>query len=140
MRKALSIWVRRVEMSPETIGVIVNGATGRMGYRQHLVRSLLAIRDEGGLGLPDGTVLWPEPLLVGRSDERLKAIAERHGLTRWTTSLDAALSDPAMSVYFDAQVTGAREAAVLAAIAAGEAPPTQEPAPRPVGGPCGPAR
>ena len=114
-------------MSPETIGVIVNGATGRMGYRQHLVRSLLAIRDEGGLELPDGTVLWPEPLLVGRSDERLKAIAERHGLTRWTTSLDAALSDPAMSVYFDAQVTGAREAAVLAAIAAGKHVYTEKP-------------
>src|SRR2546423_9972452 len=141
MRKALSIWVRWVEMSPETIGVIVNGATGRMGYRQHLVRSLLAIRDEGGLELPDGTVLWPEPLLVGRSDERLKAIAERHGLTRWTTSLDAALSDPAMSVYFDAQVTGAREAAVLAAIAAGGHGYTEEPPPHSVRGapPPGPA-
>jgi predicted dehydrogenase len=114
-------------MSPETIGVIVNGATGRMGYRQHLVRSLLAIRDEGGLELPDGTVLWPEPLLVGRSDERLRAIAERHGLTRWTTSLDTALSDPALSVYFDAQVTGAREAAVLAAIAAGKHVYTEKP-------------
>jgi predicted dehydrogenase len=114
-------------MSPETIGVIVNGATGRMGYRQHLVRSLLAIRDEGGLELPDGTVLWPEPLLVGRSDERLKTVAERHGLTRWTTSLDTALSDPAMSVYFDAQVTGAREAAVLAAIAAGKHVYTEKP-------------
>jgi predicted dehydrogenase len=114
-------------MSPETIGVIVNGATGRMGYRQHLVRSLLAIRDEGGLELPDGTVLWPEPLLVGRSDERLKATAERHGLTRWTTSLDTALGDPAMSVYFDAQVTGAREAAVLAAIAAGKHVYTEKP-------------
>src|SRR2546423_6777517 len=114
-------------MSPETIGVIVNGATGRMGYRQHLVRSLIAIRDEGGLELPDGTVLWPEPLLVGRSDERLKAIAERHGLTRWTTSLDTALSDPAMAVYCDAQVTGAREAAVLAAIAAGKHVYTEKP-------------
>src|SRR5256885_15353108 len=134
MRKALSIWVRRVEMSPETIGVIVNGATGRMGYRQHLVRSLLAIRDEGGLGLPDGTVLWPEPLLVGRSDDRLRAIAERHGLTRWTTSLDTALSDPSLPVYFDAQVTGAREAAVLAAIAAGEHGCTAKPPAHPGGG------
>src|SRR5437763_5763944 len=114
-------------MSPESIGVIGNGATGRMGYRRHLVRSLLAIRDEGGLELPDGTVLWPEPLLVGRSDERLRAIAERHCLTRWTTSLDTALSDPALSVYFDAQVTGAREAAVTAAIAAGKHVYTEKP-------------
>jgi predicted dehydrogenase len=126
MRKALSIG-QAGQMSPESIGVIVNGATGRMGYRQHLMRSLLAIRDEGGLELPDGTVLWPEPLLVGRSDDRLRAIAERHGLTRWTTSLDTALGDPAMSVYFDAQVTGAREAAVLAAIAAGKHVYTEKP-------------
>src|SRR2546423_12541437 len=102
MRKALSIWVRRVEMSPETIGVIVNGATGRMGYRQHLGRSLIAIRDEGGLELPDGTVLWPEPLPAGRSDGRLRAIAERHGLTPRTTSLDPALRDPPLPVYLDA--------------------------------------
>src|SRR5256885_705438 len=120
-------------MSPETIGVIVNGATGRMGYRQHLVRSLIAIRDEGGLELPDGTVLWPEPLLVGRSDDRLRAIAERHGLPRWPTSLDTALSDPSPPVPFDAQVTGAREAAVLAAIVAGKPRPPRKPGPAAVG-------
>jgi predicted dehydrogenase len=107
-------------VSRESIGVIVNGATGRMGYRQHLVRSLLAIREEGGLELPDGTVLWPEPVLVGRSADRLKAVADRHGLQRWTTSLDEALADPDTSVYFDAQVTAQRVPAVLAAIAAGK--------------------
>jgi predicted dehydrogenase len=107
-------------MSRETVGVIVNGATGRMGYRQHLVRSLLALREQGGLELPDGTVLWPEPILVGRSVERLKAIADRHGLDRWTTSLDEALSDPDASIYFDAQVTARRVPAVLAAIEAGK--------------------
>src|SRR2546421_2912092 len=107
-------------MSRETVGVIVNGATGRMGYRQHLVRSLLAIRDQGGLAVPDGTVLWPEPILVGRSVDRLKAVADRHGLDRWTTSLDEALADPEATVYFDAQVTAQRVPAVLAAIAAGK--------------------
>ncbi|OLE25752.1 MAG: oxidoreductase [Actinobacteria bacterium 13_1_20CM_3_71_11] len=107
-------------MSRKTIGVVVNGATGRMGYRQHLVRSLLAIRAQGGLELPDGAVLWPEPVLVGRSVERLKAIADRHGLERWTTSLDEALADPDCSVYFDAQVTAQRVPAVLAAIDAGK--------------------
>jgi len=107
-------------MSRETIGVVVNGATGRMGYRQHLVRSLLAIREQGGLELADGTVLWPAPVLVGRSAQRLKAIADRHGLDRWTTSLDEALADPETSVYFDAQVTGLRVPAVLAALSAGK--------------------
>src|SRR5256885_14770356 len=107
-------------MSRETVGVVVNGATGRMGYRQHLVRSLLAIRDQGGLALPDGTVLWPEPILVGRSVDRLKAVADRHGLDRWTTSLDEALADPGATVYFDAQVTAQRVPPVPAAIAAGQ--------------------
>src|SRR5256886_16617767 len=92
-------------MSRETVGVIVNGVTGRMGYRQHLVRSILAIREQGGIALPDGTVLWPEPFLVGRDAGRVRAIAERHGLTRWTTSLDEALDQPDLDVYFDAQLT-----------------------------------
>src|SRR5215813_2449054 len=120
MRKALSIWGRQVEMSPETIGVIVNGATGRMGYRQHLVRSLLAIRDEGGLPLPDGRRLWPEPILVGRNEAKLLDIAERHGLTEWTTDLSTALARPDVEVYFDAQVTAQREKAIRTAIDAGK--------------------
>src|SRR4051794_9558290 len=111
---------RESGMRRQTVGIIVNGVTGRMGYRQHLVRSLLAIREQGGLELADGTLLWPEMVLVGRSADRLRPIAERHGMARWTTSLDEALSDPALSVYFDAQVTSAREAAVTAAIAAGK--------------------
>ena len=41
-------------MAERRIGIIVNGATGRMGYRQHLVRSLLAIRDQGGVELEGG--------------------------------------------------------------------------------------
>src|SRR2546423_14100935 len=104
-------------MSRETVGVIVNGATGRMGYRQHLVRSLLAIRDQGGLAVPDGTVLWPEPILVGRSVDRLKAVADRHGLDRWTTSLDEAPADPEAALHFDAPATAQRGPAVRAALA-----------------------
>ncbi|GAB2594307.1 Gfo/Idh/MocA family oxidoreductase [Streptomyces capparidis] len=98
----------------------MNGVTGRMGYRQHLVRSILAIREQGGLDLGDGNVLWPEPVLVGRSEAKLRAMAERHGLTRWTTSLDEALTDPDVEIYFDAQVTSAREPAVRQAVAAGK--------------------
>ena len=107
-------------MTRTTLGIVMNGVTGRMGYRQHLVRSILAIREQGGFALPDGTVLWPEPILVGRSADKLRALAERHGLERWTTDLDAALADPDVDIYFDAQLTHAREAAVKAAIAAGK--------------------
>jgi predicted dehydrogenase len=92
-------------MTRKVIHVALNGVTGRMGYRQHLVRSLLAIREQGGVQLKDGTTVCPEPILVGRSEERLRAIAERHGLERWTTSLDEVLADPEVDVYFDTQVT-----------------------------------
>src|SRR5579864_1112794 len=103
-------------MTRKVISVALNGVTGRMGYRQHLVRSLLAIREQGGVRLEDGSSLYPEPILVGRSEERLRAIAERHGLERWTTSLDEVLTDPGVDVYFDTQVTSAREAALMKAI------------------------
>ena len=114
-------------MTRKVIQVALNGVTGRMGYRQHLVRSLLAIREQGGIRLDDGTVLYPEPVLVGRSEERLRAIAERHGLPRWTTSLDEVLGDPDIDVYFDTQVTSARETALAQAIAAGKHIYTEKP-------------
>ncbi len=114
-------------MSRKVIRVAINGVTGRMGYRQHLVRSLLAIREQGGLRLEDGTSLYPEPILVGRSEERLRAVAERHGLERWTTSLDEVLADPEVDVYFDTQVTSEREASLLKAIEAGKHVYTEKP-------------
>ncbi|MET9319211.1 Gfo/Idh/MocA family oxidoreductase [Streptomyces sp. NPDC003038] len=107
-------------MERRTIKIAMNGVTGRMGYRQHLVRSLLALREQGGLDLGDGTVLWPEPVLVGRREAALRAIAEQHGLEHVSTDLTAVLADPEIEIYFDAQVTGAREAAVRQAIAAGK--------------------
>jgi predicted dehydrogenase len=109
------------------IGIALNGVTGRMGYRQHLVRSLLAIREEGGLPLPDGRQLWPEPILVGRSEQKLLEIAERHGLTEWTTDLATALARPDVEIYFDAQVTAQREKAIRAAIDAGKHVYTEKP-------------
>jgi predicted dehydrogenase len=114
-------------MTRKVIHVAVNGVTGRMGYRQHLVRSLLAIREQGGVELEDGTVICPEPILVGRNPERLRAIASRHGLDRWTTDLDEVLADPAVEVYFDAQVTSAREASLMRAIEAGKHVYTEKP-------------
>jgi predicted dehydrogenase len=114
-------------MSRKAVHIAMNGVTGRMGYRQHLVRSLLSIRDQGGVLLDDGTAIFPEPVLVGRNAERLRQIAERHGIGRWTTSLDNVLSDPGIDVYFDAQVTTARESSLRKAIAAGKHVYTEKP-------------
>jgi predicted dehydrogenase len=114
-------------MTRKVISVALNGVTGRMGYRQHLVRSLLSIREQGGVRLDDGTTVYPEPILVGRSEERLRVIAERHGLARWTTSLDEVLADPSVEVYFDAAVTSGREASLMRAIEAGKHVYTEKP-------------
>jgi predicted dehydrogenase len=114
-------------MARETIGIAMNGVTGRMGYRQHLLRSILSIREQGGLVLPDGRTVWPEPVLVGRNAEKIEALAARHGLDKWTTSLDEALADPSVTVYFDAQVTQARVPALTKAIEAGKHIYTEKP-------------
>ncbi|MFQ6270393.1 Gfo/Idh/MocA family protein [Kutzneria viridogrisea] len=98
----------------------MNGVTGRMGHRQHLLRSVLALREQGGIPLGDGTAVLPEPVLVGRSEHKLRHLAEQHGIARWTTRLDEALNEPDVQVYFDAQVTPARYDAVVAAIKAGK--------------------
>jgi predicted dehydrogenase len=111
----------------QTIGIIMNGVTGRMGYRQHLVRSILAIRDQGGLELRDGSRLQVDPILVGRNIDKLKEIAETHRVDRWTTDLSAALVDPDDTIYFDAQLTTVREESILAAIAAGKHIYTEKP-------------
>jgi len=109
----------------EVIRVVLNGVTGRMGYNQHLVRSVLAINADGGVPLSSGTTVRLEPVLVGRSDAKLRGIAERHGIADWTTSLDEALdslregSGTYGGIYFDAQVTSQRRDAVLKALAAG---------------------
>src|SRR5437764_7831328 len=107
-------------MDARTIGVVMNGVTGRMGYHQHLVRSILAIRGQGGVELSDGSRAQLEPILVGRNEAKLAGLAARHGLTRWTTDLAAALREPDAEIYFDAQATQVREKAVLAALAAGK--------------------
>lgn len=114
-------------MTRRSIGIIVNGVTGRMGYRQHLVRSLLAIRESGGVTLTDGTTIWPEPVLVGRNETKLRELAERHGLTDWTTDLTSALARDDVEIYFDAQVTQQREKAIRQAIEAGKHIYTEKP-------------
>jgi predicted dehydrogenase len=114
-------------VSESTIGIIVNGATGRMGYRQHLVRSLLAIRDQGGVVTSDGTRQQIELMIVGRNEVTLKELADKHGIEHYTTDLDAALADPRFTIYFDALVTQARVKAIKKAIAAGKHIYTEKP-------------
>ncbi|MCC4908373.1 Gfo/Idh/MocA family protein [Microbacterium sp. cx-59] len=109
------------------IGIIMNGVSGRMGYRQHLVRSILAIRDQGGIELADGTRVTVVPLLVGRSEAKLAELAARHGIADYTTDLDAALADPRWEIYADFLVTKARSAALRKAIAAGKTIYTEKP-------------
>ena len=107
-------------MSEQRVGIIMNGVTGRMGLNQHLVRSILAIRKQGGVALADGTRLMPDPILVGRNAAKLEQLAKQHGVARWTTDLASALANAEDTVYFDAQLTGMRAAGVEAAIAAGK--------------------
>jgi predicted dehydrogenase len=103
-----------------TVGIIMNGVTGRMGLNQHLRRSISAIIDQGGIRLDNGDSILPRPLLVGRDASKLQSISESCGGAPWTTDLDAALADPAYSVYFDAQTTDRRADCVRQAIARGK--------------------
>src|SRR4051794_2221622 len=114
-------------MAMQPLGIIMNGVTGRMGYRQHLLRSILAIREQGGVLLGNGERVQVEPLLVGRREGALRELAERHGLEHWTTDLDAALADDRWQLYADFQITSARVAAIRKAIAAGRHIYTEKP-------------
>jgi len=105
-------------MAEQRLGVIMNGVTGRMGTNQHLARSVMAIRKEGGVRLADGTRVIPDPILVGRNAEKLKRLAAEHGVERWTTDLDEALRNPDDAVFFDAASTKLRPAVLKRAIAA----------------------
>ena len=102
------------------IGVIMNGVTGRMGTNQHLLRSIVAIRDQGGVKIGDGESIVPDPILVGRNEKKLAELAARAGGVKYTTDLEGVLADPAYPIYFDAQLTQLRAPAVMKAIAAGK--------------------
>ncbi|HKU88131.1 MAG TPA: Gfo/Idh/MocA family oxidoreductase [Casimicrobiaceae bacterium] len=114
-------------MSEQRIGIIMNGVTGRMGTNQHLVRSINAIRAEGGVPLADGRRVMPDPILVGRDARKLEALARAHGVARWTTDLDAALADRNDTVYFDSASTGLRARLIRQAIDAGKHIYTEKP-------------
>jgi len=107
-------------MTTHSVGIIMNGATGRMGLNQHLRRSIGAIVQQGGVRLSDSETIVPRALLVGRNSSKLEAISAECGGLPWTTDLDAALDNPEYSIYFDAQTTDRRADAMRQAIAAGK--------------------
>jgi len=98
----------------------MHGVTGRMGMNQHLIRSILAIRNQGGLSLADGSVLMPDPIIIGRNAQRIEALAKEHGVTRYSTDLDAALANKDDTIFFDAASTQMRPGLLRQAIDAGK--------------------
>jgi predicted dehydrogenase len=108
-------------MAQKRLGIIMNGVTGRMGMNQHLIRSIVAIRNHGGVTLANGDKVMPDPILVGRNEEKLAALAKAHGVPRWTTDLDKALQDENDTLFFDAATTQMRASLIKKAIAAGKA-------------------
>ena len=107
-------------MADTKIGIVMNGVTGRMGLNQHLIRSIVAIRRQGGVPMPDGSRLMPDPILVGRDERKLKALAATHGIERYTTDLEKALANTGDTVYFDATLTQLRAPNVRRAIERGK--------------------
>src|SRR5262245_21622846 len=107
-------------MALRTLRIAMEGVTGRLGTNQHLVRSLLAIRNEGGLPLRGGDRLMPEPVLLGRNPDKLAALAEVHGGLAWSHDTGATLADKTIDIYFDVAATGGRLERALRAIAAGK--------------------
>lgn len=107
-------------MSTKRLGLIMHGVTGRMGMNQHLIRSILAIRAQGGVTLSDGSRVMPDPIIVGRNAEKMQELARRHGIERWSDNLDAALENPDDVIFFDAGTTQMRPTLLEKAIRAGK--------------------
>ena len=114
-------------MTEHRVGIIMNGVTGRMGTNQHLVRSINAIRAQGGVPAADGSRIVPDPILVGRNAAKIEALAKQHGVARFTTDLDTALSDRNDAIYFDSASTGLRAQLIRRAIDAGKHVYTEKP-------------
>ncbi len=107
-------------MAIQRLGIIMNGVTGRMGTNQHLIRSICAIRAQGGVALANGDRVMPDPILIGRNADKVAALAKAHGIERWSTDLNAALANPADTVFFDAATTQMRPTLLAQAIHAGK--------------------
>ncbi len=107
-------------MTTHTLGIIMNGVTGRMGTNQHLMRSIKAIRDQGGVRLNANEVIMPDPILVGRNPAKLEQLCQMSGVEKMTTNLEEALADSHYVIYFDSQTTSRRAPAVKLAVEAGK--------------------
>ncbi|HEY4154213.1 MAG TPA: Gfo/Idh/MocA family oxidoreductase, partial [Puia sp.] len=107
-------------MKEHKIGIILNGVTGRMGTNQHLMRSIAEIIRQGGVKINAGETIMPDPVLVGRDENKLKALCSLSGVKKMSTDLDEVLADPHNTIYFDAQTTGRRADAVRKAVKAGK--------------------
>jgi len=107
-------------MIQHNIGIIMNGVTGRMGTNQHLLRSIAAIIKQGGVPVGPCETIMPDPILIGRDENKLNKLCALTGITKMSTDLDKALNDPANIIYFDAQTTGRRADAVRKAVKAGK--------------------
>jgi hypothetical protein len=64
-------------ITTHNIGIIMNGVTGRMGTNQHLIRSICAIREQGGVKISDNEIIMPDPILVGRNAAKLESWPNR---------------------------------------------------------------
>src|SRR3954454_7680459 len=107
-------------MKVHKIGVIMNGVTGRMGTNQHLLRSIAAIIKQGGVQVSAGETIMPDPVLVGRDENKLQKLCSLSGVQKWTTDLDQVLADSFNNIYFDSQTTGRRAEGVQKAVKAGK--------------------
>jgi len=107
-------------MAQKRIGIIMHGVTGRMGMNQHLVRSILEIRKQGGVALQDGTRLMPDPILIGRNAQKVAELARKYGVERWSTDLAKALQNADDEIFFDAASTQLRPRLLKQAIRAGK--------------------
>ena len=107
-------------MAQQTLGIVMHGVTGRMGMNQHLVRSIVAIRNQGGVALANGDRVMPDPILIGRNAQKIEALAKAHGIARFGTNLDAALASKTDSVFFDAGTTQMRPGLLAQALRAGK--------------------
>ena len=107
-------------MATQRIGIIMHGVTGRMGYNQHLIRSIQAIIQEGGLVLSNGDRLIPDPILVGRNAKKMEALAEEQGIARWSDNIEQCLANTEDTLFFDAGTTQMRSELLSQAIGAGK--------------------
>ena len=107
-------------MATHRLGIIMHGVTGRMGMNQHLIRSIVAIRNQGGVTLSNGDKVMPDPILIGRNAEKIEALAKANGITRFGTDLDKALANKDDTVFFDAGTTQMRPTLLAKAIQAGK--------------------